>query len=391
MPGVFLSHSSKDKAFVLRLAVDLTTRRIPVWLDSWEMSLGDSLSRFIFGGIDSSAFLVAVVSKNSLKSGWVARELAAALAKEGASGQKFILPIRISADELPASLEGRIFADFSRSYFDGLEVLLRELKQRRADKPDIPSEKRIIPLVFARQIFLKTDLIAEMLKFLPNDYTVRQDQLVVYPCTVYNKLRKELKYRLENLRDDPDYGPALEELLESDYRTLLKLEDALPAGIVEILERGRKTQLSTGYLLRACEYYARLLRSRIYALLWGAQSRRHLIAERDDTWYSEPLGTDGIKGLYRIKNLEYLSIGDPVREDGFPAGLINSWSVVIDADGSESKTIRKYQYPTLANVYSALGSDTITDYFIPQTVYRRHALGADIPWWETERFYFGIE
>jgi len=53
--------------------------------------------------------------------------------------------------------------------------------------------------------------------------------------------------------------------------------------------------------------------------------------------------------------------------------------------------IRQHQYPTLANAYSALASATLSDYFIPQTVYKRHILGQDIPWWETERFYFGIE
>ncbi|HSU59419.1 MAG TPA: toll/interleukin-1 receptor domain-containing protein [Bryobacteraceae bacterium] len=392
MPGVFLSHSSKDKAFVLRLAVDLAVRRIPVWLDSWEMGLGDSLSQLIFDGIDNSGFLVAIVSKNSLKSGWVDKELAAALAKEAASGQTFILPIKISTADLPASLDGRIFADFSDSYFDGFEDLLTKLKSRGADQADIPPEKRIIPLLFAQQIFLKADLIAEVLNFLPPGYVVGQQQLVVHPCSVYNKLRKALKRRLEHILDDPDYGPELESMLEFDYRKLLKLEDALKAGIVEILERGKQTHLPTGSLLRACEYYARLVRSRIYALLWGSQSPRSMVIDhRDGRWFQEPLSSDGIKGLYGIEELEYLSVGDPIREDGFPAALTNSWTVVIEANADESRMIRQHQYPTLANAYSALASATLSDYFIPQTVYKRHILGQDIPWWETERFYFGIE
>ena len=392
MPGVFLSHSSKDKAFVLRLAADLAIRRIPVWLDSWEMSLGDSLYQSIFNGIDQSAFLIPIISEDALNSGWVARELRAALRKERASGQKFILPIRISAVALPRSLAGRIFADFSDSYFEGLEKLLAELKNRGADRPDIPPEKRVIPLQFAQYIFVKTDLIATILEFLPGGYVVRPQQLVVYPCDTYNKLRGALIRRVEHIKEDPDYSPQLESLLEFDYRKLLQLEDALKFGIVEILDRGRQTGLSSGYLLRACDYYARFVRSRIFALLWGSQTPRSMLVEhRDIAWHVEPLGTDGIKQLYGIEELEFLAAGDPILEDGFPSGLANSWSIVIDAAGSESRAIRKYQYPTLANVYSALSPDTLTAYFIPQTVFRKHVLGQNIPWWERERFYFGVE
>jgi hypothetical protein len=67
VPGVFLSHSSKDKAFVLRLAADLAIRRIPVWLDSWELSLGDSLYQSIFSGIDQSGFLIPIISKDAAR------------------------------------------------------------------------------------------------------------------------------------------------------------------------------------------------------------------------------------------------------------------------------------------------------------------------------------
>ena len=37
----FISHSSKDKKFVVRLANDLSGRGIDVWLDQWEIQPGD--------------------------------------------------------------------------------------------------------------------------------------------------------------------------------------------------------------------------------------------------------------------------------------------------------------------------------------------------------------
>jgi hypothetical protein len=69
MAGVFLSHSSKDKPFVTRLAADLVARGIPVWFDSWELEIGDSLSERIFEGIDESTYLILALSADSTESG----------------------------------------------------------------------------------------------------------------------------------------------------------------------------------------------------------------------------------------------------------------------------------------------------------------------------------
>jgi hypothetical protein len=82
VPGVFLSHSSKDKPFVLRLAADLFSHGVSVWLDSWEMDAGDQFDRQIADGIDQSTFLIVALFPNSVLSGWVNRELDTAPAKE---------------------------------------------------------------------------------------------------------------------------------------------------------------------------------------------------------------------------------------------------------------------------------------------------------------------
>src|SRR5438552_16025265 len=42
-PSVFLCHSSKDKPFVERLALDLRKLGTGVWLDKWEIKAGDSI------------------------------------------------------------------------------------------------------------------------------------------------------------------------------------------------------------------------------------------------------------------------------------------------------------------------------------------------------------
>ncbi|MCL2041490.1 MAG: toll/interleukin-1 receptor domain-containing protein [Bacteroidales bacterium] len=44
---VFISHSSKDKEFVRKLAKDLQRNGIEVWLDEWTLKIGDSFAESI--------------------------------------------------------------------------------------------------------------------------------------------------------------------------------------------------------------------------------------------------------------------------------------------------------------------------------------------------------
>jgi len=126
---VFLCHSSKDKGFVRRLAQDLEGRGVRVWFDEWEMKVGDSLADRIQEGIEHSSYLAVVLSPNSVKSGWVKRELNAALAKELKKQDVFILPILYKDCEIPLFLQDKIYADFRQNYTKGLRELMRRFEE----------------------------------------------------------------------------------------------------------------------------------------------------------------------------------------------------------------------------------------------------------------------
>lgn len=126
-PTVFLSHSSKDKPFVSRLATDLKSKGVPVWFDQWELKVGDSLSERIERGISQSGWLAIVVSKNSSNSDWVQKELRAAQARELRDKSVFVLPIIIDDCEIPLFLLDKLYADFRASYDQGLEALLKRV------------------------------------------------------------------------------------------------------------------------------------------------------------------------------------------------------------------------------------------------------------------------
>ena len=125
--SVFLSHSSVDKPFVSRLATDLRSRDVPVWFDQWELRVGDSLTEKIERGISESGWLAVVLSKNSVGSDWVQKELRAAQARELRDKNVFVLPIVIDECEVPLFLLDKLYADFRHSYEHGLEALLKRV------------------------------------------------------------------------------------------------------------------------------------------------------------------------------------------------------------------------------------------------------------------------
>ncbi|MBI4673155.1 MAG: toll/interleukin-1 receptor domain-containing protein [Chloroflexi bacterium] len=90
--GVFISHASEDKAEVARpLAQELERLGVKVWLDEFELTLGDSLRQEIDRGLTQSHFGVVILSPDFFRKEWPQRELNALVAIEGDG--KVILPV----------------------------------------------------------------------------------------------------------------------------------------------------------------------------------------------------------------------------------------------------------------------------------------------------------
>jgi hypothetical protein len=121
---VFISHSSKDKAFVRRLVGDLKAESVPIWFDEVELRVGDSLRQTIESALLQSSWLLIILSGNSVGSPWVQQELNAAFALELSLRKVFILPAVIDDCEIPLFLRDKVYADFRASYDTGLRALL---------------------------------------------------------------------------------------------------------------------------------------------------------------------------------------------------------------------------------------------------------------------------
>ena len=132
-PRVFLAHSSKDKPFVRDLADQLKRAKISVWLDEWEILVGDSIVEKINLGLKASDFLVAVLSKASVASPWLKRELNSSLMRQLGDRSITILPILREPCEVPVLLSDIYYADCTGSFDKGVTDLVNSIKARRYD------------------------------------------------------------------------------------------------------------------------------------------------------------------------------------------------------------------------------------------------------------------
>lgn len=82
-PKVFLSHSKKDQKIIEKIAFELGKYKIDVWYDDWEIDPGDSLRSKIFeDGIPNCNLFFVYLTKNSIDSPWVKRELDASFIEQ---------------------------------------------------------------------------------------------------------------------------------------------------------------------------------------------------------------------------------------------------------------------------------------------------------------------
>ena len=123
----FISHSSKDKLFVRRLASDLVDAGIGVWLDEQHIKVGESIPDQIAQGLASSDYFLFISSENSANSEWVKKELNNALIIEVQRRKVHVLPVKMDASSLPPAIADKKYADFSKEYKEGLTELLEAL------------------------------------------------------------------------------------------------------------------------------------------------------------------------------------------------------------------------------------------------------------------------
>lgn len=127
-PTAFISYSPNDAAFVDRLAEDLVANGVGVWLERWEIRVGDSITDRIQQGLVESDYLLVVLSPESVDSPWVREELNAARTQQLHSRHVVVLPVLYRDCKIPPLLRDLHYADFRGDrYNQGVLELLAVL------------------------------------------------------------------------------------------------------------------------------------------------------------------------------------------------------------------------------------------------------------------------
>jgi hypothetical protein len=126
---IFISYSHQDKNFVDNLSMQLVAHKARVWLDRWELHVGDSLIKRIQEAIDGASALLVMLSKAAVQSEWCKKELSAGLIRELEEKRVIVLPVLIEDCEIPLFLRDKLYADFRHDFDEGLQTILESISK----------------------------------------------------------------------------------------------------------------------------------------------------------------------------------------------------------------------------------------------------------------------
>ena len=123
-PDLFMSHSSRDKLKALRLAKTLNFCAIDVWMDDWELAVGQSLTDEIAKAMDESRFIGILITENYNQTVWTKTEYKKALAREQKEKRVVMLPLIVGEARIPDFLEDKLYIDLRNDFYVGVTKLV---------------------------------------------------------------------------------------------------------------------------------------------------------------------------------------------------------------------------------------------------------------------------
>lgn len=123
-PDIFISHSSKDKPAASRLAKALNYCAIDVWIDAWELEVGQSLTDEIARAMEESRYIAILITENYNTTVWTKTEYKKALAREQKEGRTVMLPLIVGQAQIPDFIEDKIYIDLRNEFYTGIVKLV---------------------------------------------------------------------------------------------------------------------------------------------------------------------------------------------------------------------------------------------------------------------------
>ena len=251
------------------------------------LTLGDSLTDNIAEEIDACSVVILVMSKNSIKSHWVKRELKAALDKEKQAGRKFLIPVRVDDCHPPSQVANRLYADFSKSesFSASLDNLTEALVQMECRDISVSPKRELLGLSFTNEVHLDVQSLAQACKYLSargNLLTLTPEQVIINDDAEVDLLMEKLHYNIDNVAKHKDYCPEMERILRNGPRALQDRKYFIVLGIMEMI-RDRLSRESM-------YWFAKIIRAQMIYRLWSLQLEGDSIIEYGEHWQDSNLG-----------------------------------------------------------------------------------------------------
>lgn len=125
--AIFLSYSHADSTFADMLAAHLVGAGARIWVDRWELRVGDSIVQRVQDAVGGADAVLVVLSPDSVESEWCKKELATGLVRELEDRRVVVLPILYRDCEIPPFLRDKQYADFRDDFERGLSATLEAL------------------------------------------------------------------------------------------------------------------------------------------------------------------------------------------------------------------------------------------------------------------------
>lgn len=216
---IFISYSRQDSNFVDTLVMNLIAARHTVWMDRWELGVGDSLTKKIQDALTGADAILVILSKNSVDSEWCKRELTAGLVRELEEKKTFVMPCVIDDCEIPLFLRDKLYADFRSNPDKAFNLLDQSLA-----KISNPTQGRVENPNFFTDFALDwgaKDSEGPLFKIMFVDHGVRLDYVVWSHCEIYVNEKAKSDFYDDLAKGEKEKNKHICEVLEllvSDFK-----------------------------------------------------------------------------------------------------------------------------------------------------------------------------
>ena len=128
MSKLFISHASEDKRLACQLSNDLRVLGYSIWLDEWNIKVGQCIPSEIETALIDTRFLILLLSKHAVQSRWVDTEWKTAYWDEIQSRSIIVLPVLLENVQIPKLLQTKKYASLVLSYAVGFRELVSAIE-----------------------------------------------------------------------------------------------------------------------------------------------------------------------------------------------------------------------------------------------------------------------